>query len=243
MTSLKLSRSMNSAATGVWLRRERAIICSTRSWIKVRFGRPVKASWVARNESSSSRRVSSSSVRWRSVSKHSHIRSRLNSRLSCRMLRAWASTSGGVSSCAALSCSTSAITLRHQKQRQVTSSSDAARCTASSPKISQVSRPASIATSMPSPEIQRATATVELLLIRSKLSWTTVSRSWAGPAVRSTVSLSTSSVRSFSASPRRRRSSPNCSTWADGGAGTCIASFSKFERLAVISNRVIGGQR
>ncbi len=94
LTSLKLSRSMNSAATGVWLRRERAIICSTRSRIKVRFGRPVKASWVARNESSSSRRVSSSSVRWRSVSKHSHIRSRLNSRLSCRMLRASASASG-----------------------------------------------------------------------------------------------------------------------------------------------------
>ena len=62
LTSLKLSRSMNSAATGVWLRRERASICSTRSRINVRFGRPVSASWVARNASSSSRRVSSSSV-------------------------------------------------------------------------------------------------------------------------------------------------------------------------------------
>ena len=95
--------------------------------------------------------ASSSSVRWRSVSKHSHIRSRLNSRLSCRMFRASESASGETSSCVALSCSTSAITLRHQKQRQVTSFSDAARWTASSPKISQVSRPASIATSMPSP--------------------------------------------------------------------------------------------
>jgi hypothetical protein len=70
----------------------------------------------------------------------------------------------------ALSCSTSAITLRHAKQRLVTSSSDAARCAASSAKISHVSRPTSTATSMPSPAIQRATAIVELLLIRSKLS-------------------------------------------------------------------------
>ena len=59
---LKLSRSMNSAATGVWLRRARASICSTRSRISVRFGRPVSGSWVARNASSSSRRASSSSV-------------------------------------------------------------------------------------------------------------------------------------------------------------------------------------
>ena len=206
--SLKLSRSMNRAATGVWLRRERASICSTRSRIRVRFGSPVKASWVARKESSSSRRASSSSVRWRSVSKHSHIRRRLNSRLSCRMFRASESASGEVSSCAALSRSTSAITLRHQKERQVTSFSEAARWTASSPKISQVSRPASIATSMLSPAIQRATAIVELLPMRSKLSWTTASTSWSGPLVRSTVSLSTSSVRAFSSSPRLWSSSP-----------------------------------
>ncbi len=37
---LKLSRSTNSAATGVWLRRERTSICSTRSRISVRFGQP-----------------------------------------------------------------------------------------------------------------------------------------------------------------------------------------------------------
>ena len=85
------------------------------------------------------------------------------------MLRAWESASGETSSCAALSCSTSAITLRQAKQRLVTSFSDAARWAASSPKISHVSRPASTATSMPSPAIQRATAIVELVLIRSKL--------------------------------------------------------------------------
>jgi hypothetical protein len=39
----------------------------------------------------------------------------------------------------------------------------------SSAKISHVSRPASRATSIPSPPIQRATAIVELMLIRSKL--------------------------------------------------------------------------
>ena len=57
LIDLKLSRSTNSAATGVWLRRERTSICSTRSRISVRFGRPVSASWVARNASSSWRRV------------------------------------------------------------------------------------------------------------------------------------------------------------------------------------------
>ncbi len=171
---LKLSRSMNSAATGVWLRRERASICSTRSRISVRLGRPVSGSWVARNASSSSRRVSSSSVRWRSVSKHSHIRSRLNSRLSCRMFSASGERLGRSTPAARRSrAAPRPSTLRHQRQRLVTSFSDAARWAASSPKICQVSWPASRATSMPSPAIHRATAIVELRLIRSKLSCTT----------------------------------------------------------------------
>ena len=55
LTLLKLSISMNSAATGVWWRRARTSICSVRSRINVRFGSPVNASWVAMNASSSSR--------------------------------------------------------------------------------------------------------------------------------------------------------------------------------------------
>ena len=38
LIALKLSRSMNSAATGAWLREARASICSARSRISVRFG-------------------------------------------------------------------------------------------------------------------------------------------------------------------------------------------------------------
>ena len=85
LIDLKLSTSTNSAATGVWLRRERTSICSTRSRISVRLGRPVSASWVARNASSSWRRVSSSWERWRSDSKDWHIRTSVTSRLRCSM--------------------------------------------------------------------------------------------------------------------------------------------------------------
>ena len=46
LMSLKLSRSRNSTFNGVWLRTERASICSTRSRINVRFGGPVNGSRV-----------------------------------------------------------------------------------------------------------------------------------------------------------------------------------------------------
>ena len=46
-TCLKPSRSMNSAAVSVPLRRARACICSTRSRIRVRFGSPVSESCSA----------------------------------------------------------------------------------------------------------------------------------------------------------------------------------------------------
>ncbi len=85
------------------------------------------------------------------------------------MFRASESASDETSSCVALSRSTSAIESRQHRQRLVTSCSGAARWAASSPKISQVSLPASRATSRPSPAIHRATAIVELRLIRSKL--------------------------------------------------------------------------
>ena len=96
------------------------------------------------------------------------------------------------------------------------------------------------ATSMPSPAIQRATAIVELRLIRSKLPCTTASTSWPDPAVCSTVRRSTSSARAFSASPRRHRSSPGGSTGTDGGAGTRISSRPDVERRTAIVSPQIG---
>ena len=56
-TCLKPSRSMNSAAVSVPLRRARASICSTRSRMSVRFGRPVSASCSAWWRMPSSRRA------------------------------------------------------------------------------------------------------------------------------------------------------------------------------------------
>ena len=66
-------------------RRARTSTCSPRSRIRVRFGSPVSASCVAMKASSSWRRASSSSVRLRSVSKTSHIRTRVTSSVSCSM--------------------------------------------------------------------------------------------------------------------------------------------------------------
>ena len=202
---LKLSRSMKRAATDVPWRVERASICSTRSTIRVRFGSSVSGSWVAMNASSSSRRESCSSVVWRSRSKHWHIRSRLNSTLSWSMSSASRSTPWGVLSGTAASRITSANTLRHQNMRRVTSCSEAARRAASSPKIRDVSRAESWVTSRSSPAIQRATATVELVQIRSKLCWTVGSTGSPEPWVRATVSARTSSARASTASPSRRR--------------------------------------
>jgi hypothetical protein len=86
------------------------------------------------------------------------------------MFRASDSASGKTSSCTALSRSTSAIESRQNRQRLVTSFSDAARWAASSPKICQVSRPASRTALRFSPSIHRAIVIVELVPIRSKLS-------------------------------------------------------------------------
>ncbi len=124
LMDLKLSRSTNSAATGVWSRRERASICSMRSRISVRLGSPVSGSWVARN-------ASCSSAPWRSDSKDSHIRTSVTLRLRCSMAIACASTSGGRASATAISRTTSSAASHQRRQRLVTSFSGAARCAAS----------------------------------------------------------------------------------------------------------------
>ena len=135
------------------------------------------------------------------------------------MLRAAASASRGELLLGGDLAHISAITLRHQKQRQVTWSRVAARCTASSPKISQVSRPASIATSISSPEIQRATATVEVWAIRSNASWVIGSSSRSNRTVRATVASQTSSTRAFSAAPISSSSGPPPPSSRTGGVG------------------------
>src|ERR1700733_8579828 len=240
---LKLSTSMNSAATGVWLRVERANICSTRSRISVRLGKPVSGSWVARNASSSSRRPSSSSVRWRSCSNDSHTRMRLNSRLICSMLSACASASSEIFSSTALSRMTSAITLRHHRLRRVTSFSEAARWAASSPNIRDVSRAASLVTSRPSPAIQRATAIVEFVQMRSNRSCTGGSTTSPPTAVLAIVRLSTSPARAFSASPRRPTPSGGHSLSAVGGIGARGSAPSKLVLRSAISARLAGCAR
>ena len=175
-----------------------------RSRIKVRLGSPVNGSWVARN-------ASCSSAPWRSDSKASHIRTSVTLRLRCNMLTACASTSGERASCAAISPTTSSAASHQRRQRLVTSFNGAARWAASCPKICQDSWPTSRATSAPSPAIQRATATVETAPTRSKLSSTIGSRTQLDSLVRETIPATTSSVRAFSASPRRRRSSSSSS--------------------------------
>ena len=233
--SLKLSRSTNSAATGVWLRCERASICSTRSRINVRFGSPVSESWVAMNASSCWRRVSSSSARTRSASKNLPTRTRVMSRVRCNAARARRSVSGELSSSAALSCSTSATASRQRRQRLVTSSSGATRSAASWPKICQVSIPTSRAASRLSPAIQPATAAVEAVQMRSKLSSTVVERTCFDALVRATVPLNTSPARAFSASPRRRRSSAGSTTELDAGTATRISAFFRLDRASDIA--------
>ena len=102
----------------------------------MRLGRPVSGSCVARNASSSSRRVEllvgplalslealADPQQAELEAQLKHVQ-RLRERLVARR-----------SSSAAHSRSTSAITLRHHRLRRVTSCSDAARCAASSPKI------------------------------------------------------------------------------------------------------------
>ena len=124
LIDLKLSRSTNSAATGVWPRRERASICSTRSRINVRFGSPVSGSWVARN-------ASCSSALWRSDSKNSPTWISVMSRVRCNATSATDSASAGTPSSLALWCNTSAAASRQRKQRFSTSCSGATRSAAS----------------------------------------------------------------------------------------------------------------
>ncbi len=159
-----------------------------RSTISVLFGRSVSGSWVAMNASSSSREASCSSVRLRSRSNTWHMRSRLNSTLSWSISSASRSTFCGVFCLDASSRITSPKTLRHQNIRRVTSCSEAARCAASSPKMCEVSRAESFVTSRASPAIQRATAVVELVQMRSKLACTAGSTGSPESLVRATVS-------------------------------------------------------
>ena len=177
-----------------------------RSRISVRFGSPVRASWVARKTSSFSRLVSSSCARWRSSSKDWHIRTRVTSRLRCSIRSASARVSSSSPSSAALSPSTSAAQSRQRRQRLVTSFSGASRWEASWAKIRQDSWPTSRATASPSPAIQRATATVETAPTSSKLSSTTWSSVRPEAAERRIIRSTTSAVRAFSACPRRESS-------------------------------------
>ena len=136
-------------------------ICSTRSRISVRLGRPVSASWVARNASSCWRaraprgRAGARTRRTRTSAPASRRGCAEASPAPARVPR------GRDRARAALSRTTSAAASRQRRQRLVTSFSGAARCAASWPKICQASCPTSRATSAPSPAIQRATATVE----------------------------------------------------------------------------------
>jgi hypothetical protein len=65
--------------------------------------------------------------------------------------------------------------------------------------MTHVSLPPSIAASTPSPASHLDNATVELLLMRSKRSWTTASTSWLRPLALEVVRSSTSAARAFSA--------------------------------------------
>ncbi|MFI4992795.1 MAG: hypothetical protein ACHQCH_04155 [Solirubrobacterales bacterium] len=78
-----------------------------------------------------------------------------------------------------------------------------------------------------------ATAAVEAIPTRSKLSSTAASRACFDAWVRATVPASTSSARAFSASPRRRKSSEGSST---AGTGTWTPSFPTFERRGDITS-------
>ena len=81
LMTVKLSRFTCSAATGLPLRRARLSICSVRSRISVRLARPSAGRGVTRNSSCSPRLSSSASWRMRSLSKTSHMRTSVTSRV------------------------------------------------------------------------------------------------------------------------------------------------------------------
>jgi len=94
---------------------------------------------------------------------------------------------------------------------------------------------AALVTSRPSPAIQRATAIVELVQIRSKLPCTGGSTTWPEWLVCSTVSASTYPARATTASPSRRNSSASCSSKDAGPAETGLRSCRLLERCIDMS--------
>ena len=204
LIDLKLSRSMNSAATGAWLRRARTSICSTRSRISVRLGRP-SARRGSRGRRAPPGGASAPRARAGARTRRTGTSARASRRgcaAACRAPRR--APARGISSCAAVSRRTSSAASRQRRQRLVTSFSGASRWAASWPKIRQDSWPTSRATSAPSPAIQRATAIVETVPTRTKLSSTTASSVGPESAERLRIPATTSSVRALSASPSRR---------------------------------------
>ena len=186
---MKLSRFTCSAATGLPLRRARLSICSVRSRISARFGRPVSWSWLARKASCSPRLSSSASWRIRSFSKTSHIRTSVTSSVACAIASARRRARSVTPCSAAASRSTSPTLSRQRRQRLVTSCSGASRCAASCPNSSKASRAASLPSSGRPPDIQSATVTVAIVQIRSRLSSTCGDSSPCASAVRSTHQL------------------------------------------------------
>ena len=223
---LKLSRSMNSAATGVWLRRARTSICSTRSRISVRFGRPV--SGVVGGQEGQLLLAAVQAPRGSAGARPRRTRTSARaSRRGCAAASRSASLEhrrGAARAARPPRSATSAAASRQRRQRLVTSFSGAARCAASWPKIRQDSWPTSRATSAPSPAIQRATATVETgadldeaLLDRRLQHHAPIP--WCG-----CMPSTTASVCSLSASPRRRM--PCSSSPLEGLAGVDIGKAS-----------------
>ena len=157
----------------------------------MRLARPVSWSWLTRNSSCSPRLSSSASWRMRSLSKTSHMRTSVTSRVACAIASARRRARSVTPCSTAASRRTSARLSRQRRQRLVTSCSGASRCAASCPNSSKASRAASLPSSGRPPDIQSATVTVAIVQIRSRLSSTCADISPWASAVRSSTSSST----------------------------------------------------
>ena len=223
LMSLKLSRSTNSAATGVWLRRERASICSTRSRISVRFGRPVE-------------RVVGGQERELLLAPRELFVGALALGLEALAHPQQAELEAQLQDVQGLARAPRARRPAARRSRCSTSAIDVAPPKAAPGHLVQRRRAmgGQLAEDLPGfpagldrhlhalprdpagHRDRRAPADpFEAVLDHG------VDAS-PDPAVRATVMCSTSSARAFSASPRRWRSSAGCSVRADGGVGTSV---------------------
>ncbi len=117
---LKLSRSTNSAATGVWWRRARTSICSARSRISARFGQS-RQGVVGGHERELLIRSLALAVKRLGDLNEAELETLLEH------VQGLGSVSDETSSCDAICCSTSATASRQHRQCVITSLSDAAR--------------------------------------------------------------------------------------------------------------------